>query len=234
MELVAQALAEQGYAWLRNAVPVAQCQSLLAVLDKCVIEPGRGGVRQIHQKCPAVNELALQGVLAEMAQQIMAQQGLPHAAYLLRAIYFDKTSAQNWLVAWHQDLSVTAQQRFTAEAWGPWSQKDGVLHVQPPLAVLQSMLTLRLHLDAATANNGALKIWPRSHFRGIGRDQLQVPEDEVLLCEASIGDVLVMSPLLYHASSKAPAPSRRRILHFEYSNHACGQDLGWQLLEVDQ
>lgn len=34
--------------------------------------------------------------------------------------------------------------------------KDGVQHVQPPAHVLDRMLSVRLHLDRADENNGAL------------------------------------------------------------------------------
>ena len=47
---------------------------------------------------------------------------------------------------WHQDLSIAVKERHEVAGFGPWSVKEGV-PVQPPVEILESMLTLRLHLD---------------------------------------------------------------------------------------
>ncbi|MGL4996391.1 MAG: phytanoyl-CoA dioxygenase family protein [Deefgea sp.] len=220
-------LAKEGFAWLRGAVSLEQCQALKAALSEFTLAAGRGGVRQIHQKNATIHALALQGELAKLAQTV-----LPAPVYLVRSIFFDKTQQQNWLVAWHQDLTVTAAQAFSSEGWGPWSKKEAIFHVQPPLGVLQSMLTLRLHLDRTTKQNGCLKVIPRSHLGGIIRTELNVTGLDATWCEADVGDILLMSPLLWHASSKASEASSRQILHFEYSNHRCATDLAWSALET--
>lgn len=53
--------------------------------------------------------------------------------------------------------------------------KDGVPRVQPPVSVLQNMLTLRLHLDRAEAENGALIVLPGTTpwagFRATGQSR---------------------------------------------------------------
>lgn len=221
-------LALQGFAWLRGAMSLEQCQALKAEFGEFAVAAGRGGVRQIHQKSPPIAALALQGAIAQWAQQLLGA-----SAQLVRTILFDKTQQQNWLVAWHQDLTVTAAQRFADDAWGPWSQKENQLHVQAPLAVLQSMLTMRLHLDPANLANGALKVIPASHQAGIVRTEFDIAGREVVVCEAEVGDILLMSPLLWHSSAKASEPSGRALLHFEYANHACGRNLGWHSVEVN-
>ena len=38
-----------------------------------------------------------------------------------------------------------------------------------------------------------------------------------MICEAAAGDVLLMKPLLLHASSKAEAPGHRRVVHLEFA-----------------
>ena len=57
--------------------------------------------------------------------------------------------------------------RFEMEGWGPWSLKAGAWHVQPPIEVLESMVTIRVHLDSASTINGCLKIAPGSHRLGL-------------------------------------------------------------------
>jgi ectoine hydroxylase-related dioxygenase (phytanoyl-CoA dioxygenase family) len=44
--------------------------------------------------------------------------------------------------------------------------KDGLMHVQPPIAVLEQMLTVRLHLDDCNSSNGPLQVIPGSHKSG--------------------------------------------------------------------
>lgn len=229
MELstVRAGLAEQGFAWLRGAVSAERCAELKAQLTNFAVAAGRGGVRQIHQKSVAIQGLALQGEIALLAQVLLKEP-----AHLVRSIFFDKTPQQNWLVSWHQDLTVTAAETFSVEGWGPWSRKENIIHVQPPLEVLQSMLIMRLHLDRTTKQNGCLNVIPHSHLGGIVRSELNVKEANAVFCEAEVGDILLMSPLLWHASSKAVEASSRQILHFEYSNHRCATDLAWPALET--
>ena len=129
-------------------------------------------------------------------------------AFCVRGLMFDKTPGRNWKVAWHRDETVAVAARVEAEGFGPWSVKHGVPHVRPPRAVLAGMLTARLHVDPCGRDNGPLRVRPGSHV-GPGRDEVTVA--------AGVGDVLLMRPLLEHASSAATAPDHRRILHLEFA-----------------
>ena len=79
----------------------------------------------------------------------LARPNLNRTPVPVRAIMFDKSTDANWLVPWHQDLTIAVQARVEAEGFSPWSIKEGVPHVQPPVALLEQMLTVRLHLDPA-------------------------------------------------------------------------------------
>jgi hypothetical protein len=148
----------------------------------------------------------------------------------VRAIYFDKSPSANWLVAWHQDLTISVAERREAPGFGPWSVKDDVLQVQPPVELLEHMLTVRLHLDDADESNGALRVIPGSHRRGrLNAEQIEtlratIPET---LCRAAAGDALLMRPLLLHASSRATGPTRRRVVHIEYAACELPGNLSW-------
>jgi hypothetical protein len=227
MELIARQLASQGYAWVRGFMTAEQCAEFKLQLAALPFAARRGGVRHIERQLESVARLAFSGEVANLAHLYCGEN-----ARFVRAIWFDKSAEQNWLVAWHQDITVTANERFAAPDWGPWSEKEGVLHVQPPVDVLQSMLTVRLHLDCANAQNGALKVIPGSHLGGIERDGFSFNPDEIMVCDAQVGDVLLMSPLLWHASSKASVPQSRQILHFEYAQHPMADKLAWQHLDT--
>lgn len=124
---------------------------------------------------------------------------------VVRVLVFDKTPDKNWLVTWHQDKTISVTNNADIPGWGPWTIKDGVHHVQPSQAVLENMVTFRIHLDDADESNGCLKVIPKSHRLGIlsrGDQDNLVSNSESVLCSAKAGDVLVMKPLLLHASSK--------------------------------
>lgn len=159
------------------------------------------------------------------------QTHLNSPARAVRAIFFDKTAPTNWLVPWHQDLSIVVQERHEVEGFGPWSVKEELIHVQPPNSILENMLTIRIHLDPCDESNGALKVLAGSHLNGkLESDQIQKIRSETPehLCELQLGDALLMKPLLLHASSRSQDPNRRRrVLHIEYAGCSLPKPLRW-------
>lgn len=138
----------------------------------------------------------------------------------VRSILFNKTPEENWPVLWHQDLTIAVAARVDVTGYVNWSMKNGVQHAQPPVSLLEKMITVRIHLDDTPASNGALKVIPGSHRRG-RMDQNAISSvvekvDEVV-CEAAAGDILLISPLILHSSARSENPSCRRVLHFEYA-----------------
>jgi ectoine hydroxylase-related dioxygenase (phytanoyl-CoA dioxygenase family) len=104
--------------------------------------------------------------------------------------------------------------------WGNWSIKAGIHHVQPPPEILEQMITLRIHLDESGADNGPLRVLPKSHRRGripsneIASLRGEIPEHS---CIAPAGSAIAMKPLILHASSAARKPDHRRVIHIEYA-----------------
>ena len=91
--------------------------------------------------------------------------------------------------------------------------------MQPPAALLGRMVTIRMHLDETPAENGALRVIPGSHRRGI-LSSVEVAEWDKggsVNCECGRGDVILMSPLLLHSSRRSQVPRRRRVIHLEYA-----------------
>ena len=102
--------------------------------------------------------------------------------------------------------------------------------MQPPLAVLENMLAVRIHLDRANSSNGGLRVLPGTHRMGrlsgkrideLASTLLPLP------CDADRGEALLMRPLLLHASSRAVDPSARRVIHIEYANCELDGGLDW-------
>lgn len=185
----------------------------------------RGGIRNANKKYPTIDALARDTAILGVAHLIL--EGRPR---LVRAIYFDKTPERNWLVSWHQDRTIVVDRRIEIEGWGPWSVKAGMDHVQPPIEVLNMMVTIRVHLDAAGEDNGCLKVIPGSHKFGLieSKDVTTVAEaNEAYACKVEMGDAVVMRPHILHSSSKASRPEHRRVVHLEYSSYQLPGELSW-------
>jgi ectoine hydroxylase-related dioxygenase (phytanoyl-CoA dioxygenase family) len=174
---------------------------------------------------PFVTELANSSRLLDLIRPHLANEPFP-----VRAIYFDKSSEANWLVPWHQDLTLALRERAEVAGFEPWSVKDGIPHVQPPVELLEQMLTIRLHLDDADESNGALRVLPSTHRLGrLSSKQIQELREKrpEHLCSLSAGDALLMRPLLLHASGRSISARRRRVLHIEYAAFALPPPLEW-------
>jgi Phytanoyl-CoA dioxygenase (PhyH) len=216
--------ADSGFELIERFITPLQTASLLELLANVDVPPLRGGLRRIDQLIPQVAQLAISETLLNAAQK-----RLTNTPKLVRAIYFDKSPENNWLVTWHQDKTVAVTEKFEDEEWGPWSKKAGVWHVQPPLSVLENMITIRIHLDDATSANGCLKIVPGSHKLGIFKDEKTelTSKNNIVYCEVAAGGALVMRPHVLHASEKSSVDRPRRVLHFEYSSYQLPDDIAW-------
>jgi ectoine hydroxylase-related dioxygenase (phytanoyl-CoA dioxygenase family) len=156
---------------------------------------------------------------------------LGEGAFPVRGVYFDKTIETNWKVAWHQDLSIAVQEKIDVAGFGPWSIKAEVVHVQPPIEILEGLLALRIHLDACSELNGALRVIPGSHLQGrLNSGQIQSYRQKAneVTCCVGPGGVLMMRPLLLHNSSASTKPEcHRRVIHIEFSGQQLPGGLRW-------
>ncbi len=152
-------LATVGYAVIPAAVAPSEVATLLQAaesLPPAEPEEIRGGHRDLFTLLPAVRELAGHSALRRWPAAVLGP-----TCFAVRAILFDKTPEANWKVAWHQDLTIPTRERVDSPGYGPWSQKAGIHHVQPPVRILEQMLTVRVHLDPCGRENGPLRVLSR-------------------------------------------------------------------------
>ena len=182
------------------------------------------GIRNLFNVVPFTRELANSSVCKSLVAPILGNN-----ARVVRGVYFDKHKDANWKVAWHQDLTIAVRERIDVDGYGPWSLKAGIQHVQPPVSVLENMLTLRIHLDHTDESNGALRVPPGSHNQGrLNPVQIShLKQHKPITCSTPRGGALLMRPLLLHSSSTALKPAHRRVLHFEYSSTDLPRGLRW-------
>ncbi|UZJ63879.1 phytanoyl-CoA dioxygenase family protein [Sphingobacterium sp. KU25419] len=67
------------------------------------------------------------------------------------------------------DLTISVDKKLEIENFGPWTTKQNQYAVQPTIDLLENMMTIRIHLDDTDEHNGALKVIPKSHSKGIYR-----------------------------------------------------------------
>lgn len=210
-------LARDGFAIVPDALDAIAVDALLAAVAPLadVAAGTRGGVRHLLRDVPAVRALAQHPAMREVAESALGP-----GAFAVRGLLFDKTPGANWKVVWHQDLTIAVRERREVPGFGPWTEKDGVPHVQPPAALLARMVAVRLHLDDCTAANGPVRVIPGSHRDGrlsaadVERWRAAVPE---VTCTVPRGGILAFHSLLLHASSPALDASHRRVVHLEYA-----------------
>lgn len=174
---------------------------------------------------------AIQTFVQSRAVQDFIQAIAPNSI-AVRAILFDKTGDANWTVPWHQDRSIAVRKRIDVPGFGPWSEKAGVVHVQPPIQTLRQMFTLRFSLDRCDNDNGPLRAIPGTHNHLL--DPKEVDEtvscNKQMNCTTESGGVVVMRPLILHASSPAARVGHRRILHIEFGPKVIDDRIEWALI----
>lgn len=160
----------------------------------------------------------------------IAAAALGSHAKPVRAVLFDKVPGTNWSLGWHQDRTVAVQARRDLPGWGPWSIKAGIQHVEPPFALIEQMVTLRIHLDPVPADNAPLLIAPGSHRLG------RLTESEIdhavarcgtAACLAGRGDVWAYATPIVHASAASSGHSHRRVLQVDYAGETLPAPLEW-------
>lgn len=184
-------------------------------------------LRNLLDLFPYAKELWKQPPLPELLLQILGAD-----AGLVRGLYFDKPPERSWSLPWHKDLTIAVRDNsFESILFRNPTRKAGVPHIEAPRAVLESMLTLRIHLDEAMEENGALRVLPGSHLCDKSDDKF---DGAGQLIVASAGDVLAMRPLLSHCSGNShPETQRqRRIIHLEFAaNRQLPDQFDWNYFQ---
>ena len=215
----------KGFAVVNNFISEHWSNTILKDIERSQISTEVSGVRNINKKLNSVSEY-----LDSEEFNKSSAPFIPRHSQLVRAILFNKSPVSNWFVSWHQDKTVAVSSKFEASGWNTWSVKDDILHVQPPLAVLESIVTIRIHLDTTRKENGCLKIIPGSHKFGLlTQNHIReiVTGELPYFCECDKYAALIMRPHILHASSKSLKPENRRVLHFEFSNWQLPKGINW-------
>jgi len=222
-------LEESGFAIIPDVLPPATVDNLIHAIEIVLgnrTDSSEYALRHLHQKVPAVRRLANDFMVRALVNSVLGPD-----AFVVRSIFFDKTPEANWKVTWHQDLTIAVRERIEVPGFAAWSIKDARVHVQPPVSVLERMVTLRLHLDDCGLENGPLQVIPKSHKAGrLTGQQISAwrTREKSIACVGPQEGALLMRPLLLHASSPATTPMHRRVVHLEFASDPLPGGLEWE------
>ncbi|MEO7767936.1 MAG: phytanoyl-CoA dioxygenase family protein, partial [Ferruginibacter sp.] len=156
------------------------------------------------------------------------KQFLGDKYFVVKSIYFDKPQTSNWYVSYHQDLTISVDKKIDLNGFEFWTKKHNLFAVQPPIDILKTVLTVRIHLDDTDENNGALKVIPKSHLKEIYRPEtIDWTVESEVSCNVSKGGIMLMKPLLLHSSGRTINNRQRRVIHLEFSNQELPIELNW-------
>lgn len=215
-------LTNDGFEIIEGIYAEKEIAAILQVLEeKQVVK--QFGVRAFLKSNPELNSLVFNENLLKIISNISKK------AQLIKSIYFDKPPNANWIVNWHQDLTINVNQKIVTERFKNWRVLKERTVVQPSLTMLENIFTIRIHLDDCTKENGALRVIKNSHQQGVievknGIDHLKNQE---VICEVRKGGILLMKPLILHFSKRTENNFNRRVIHLEFCDMELPEGLCW-------
>ncbi|MGI9651810.1 phytanoyl-CoA dioxygenase family protein [Chryseobacterium sp. RLHN22] len=221
---------ENGFTVINNIFSDEEIEKISAVIQNIDIskETFRKSedlfaIRQFLKEIPEVKDLIFNENLKTIIKEIFGEN-----YFTVKSIYFDKPENSNWYVAYHQDLTISVDKKVELENFGPWTTKQNQFAVQPPLDILENIFTIRIHLDDTDENNGALKIIPKSHAKGIYRPEtIDWNVETENICKVEKGGIMIMKPLILHGSNRTTNGKKRRVIHIEFSDKELPEELNW-------
>jgi Phytanoyl-CoA dioxygenase (PhyH) len=218
-------LLENGYVIVPGVFGGAETVEILGQVENAIFQNQDGatlragggaiyGARNLLDIWPDVKNVWRRPPLPQLLQTILG----PNYG-LVRVLYFDKPPERTWSLPWHKDWTIAVRDnRLPSQLFGKPTTKAGVPHVEAPQVLLENMVTLRIHLDDVTEENGPLLVLPGSHRMDSEATAKASPVS--ILVER--GDVLLFRPLLDHCSrsSHEGTTRHRRLLHLEFSGRA--------------
>jgi ectoine hydroxylase-related dioxygenase (phytanoyl-CoA dioxygenase family) len=230
MQTMKQDILNQGFAIIDNVFTDEEISDLLLTISQADTSKPTFrktndlfAIRQFLKEVPASVEKVFTGKLNNIISEYFGDD-----YFVVKSIYFDKPENSNWFVSYHQDLTISVDKKIDIEGYGPWTTKQNQYAVQPPLEILQDNFTIRIHLDNTNEENGALKVVPTSHLKGIYRPEtIDWTIEKETTCNVKKGGIMFMKPLLLHSSSRTTNNNKRRVLHIEFSRSLLPDNLNW-------
>jgi len=226
-------IGNEGFSIINNVYNENEIEKLISLIEKVTENKTDNpifrqsqdlfAIRQFHKEIPETLDFIFNQNLKRIIEDVLGK-----GYFITKSIYFDKPEKSNWFVAYHQDLTISVNKKIEIKNFKNWTVKQNQFAVQPPKEVLENNFTIRIHIDKTTKDNGALKVINNSHSKGILRiENLDFDNEKETICEVDKDGIMIMKPLLFHASNKTTNNERRRVIHIEFSRQELPEDLEW-------
>ena len=217
-------LAEDGVEIIEDVYSPEELDRILSAIESAGIE-NKFGIREFLIRNSKIAQLVFTQGLVRLIDKIS-----PGCFVSIKSIYFDKPPHSNWVVNWHQDLTINLENRAEAKGYKNWRETKDRVVVQPDRDLLDDIFTIRIHLDDCTQENGALRVIRHSHLSGVIElsEWLKHKEGEEIICTVNKGGVVIMKPLILHASKRTENLKKRRVIHIEFTSRSLPHDLRWK------
>lgn len=222
---------KNGFAIIESVFTLDQTQKMITVIDNATAtnanfrkEADLFAIRNLLNEVPELNNYIWTVAFNNFIDSLLGVE-----YFVVKAIYFNKPAMSNWLVTWHQDTTISVTEKQDIQDFGPWTIKQGLQAVQPTQEYMENIFTARIHLDDCDETNGALKVVAGTHKLGMLKDAglAAIPKNETI-CNVKAGGVMIMKPLLLHASSKSTSDRNRRVIHLEFASKPLPGQLQWR------
>ena len=219
-----QTLETLGFTFIENIYTKEEIDEIIALIGSKSLD-NTFGVRAFLLRHPDMQAKVFTDKLRSVIATIA-----PNCHKSIKSIYFDKPPSANWIVNWHQDLTINLKNRKEIPGYKNWRVKDDRTIVQPTLEMLESIFTIRIHLDDCTKENGALSVIEKSHQNGVIeiKEWMKEKPGQTRICEVPKGGILVMKPLTLHSSRRTENQQSRRVIHVEFTAAELPDGLEWR------
>ena len=225
-----QQLDKHGYTVMNDIFTDQETESIIDLIGKADSSSpafrkseGLFAIRQCLKEIPGLQTAVFNKKLVSVLKNLFESD-----YFMIKSIYFDKPEKSNWFVSYHQDLTISVDRKVEVAGFNHWTKKQDQFAVQPPIDILKSIYTIRIHLDPTNEQNGALRVIPGSHINGIRRPEtIDLTKENEVICSVPKGGLMIMRPLLLHRSCKTTSELQRRVIHLEFSNTELPPGLGW-------
>ena len=121
-----QNLIETGFGIMDNIYSSEEVNQLLETIDRADSNKetfrkseGLFAIRQFLKEIPETIPL----IFNEKLKQVILELFGPDY-FAVKSIYFDKPEGSNWYVSYHQDLTISVDQKKELPGFGPWTVKQ--------------------------------------------------------------------------------------------------------------
>jgi len=217
-------LQEKGFDIIENIYSDEEVSGIVEVIENQGVG-GSFGVREFLLDNPEIATKIFNENLLSVIKKISA-----NCSKSIKSIYFDKPPNANWIVNWHQDLTINVKEKRDVPYYKNWRTNSERTIVQPNIELLKNIFTIRIHLDDCTKENGALRVIEKSHTQAVIeiKNWVENKVGEERICEVKKGGILLMKPLILHSSRRTENEKNRRVIHIEFCDLDLPEGLEWK------